>query len=101
MKKVQKSKSTVPKHEHELSVKKTAIALGAFAALLHLVWSVVVALGLAQGLVNWRLGMHFISLPVTVTQFDALNAILLIVLAFIGGAVVGLVFATIWNKIQE
>ncbi|MDP3742201.1 MAG: hypothetical protein Q8R15_02700 [Candidatus Micrarchaeota archaeon] len=101
MKKTQKSKSTVPKHVHELNVKKTAITLGTFAALLHAVWVVVVALGFGQAVTNWKLSMHFISLPVTVTQFDAVSAILLVVMAFIGGAVAGAMFAKIWNKIQE
>lgn len=94
-------KTVVPKHGHELSVKKTALTLGSFAALLHLVWSLLVALGLAQGLLNWRLGMHFINLPLTIAQFDAMNAVLLVILAFVGGAVIGTVFATIWNKMPS
>ncbi len=94
-------RAVVPKHEHELSVKKTALTLGSFAALLHAVWAVLVAFDLAQGLLNWRLGMHFINLPLIVTPFDAVNAVFLVIMAFIGGAVIGTVFATIWNKIQE
>ncbi len=86
---------------HEHSVKKTALTFGIFAALIHLVWSALVALGLAQELLNWRLGMHFVNLPITVTQFNPINALLLIVLAFIGGAVIGAVLATIWNNTPE
>ena len=101
MKKAQKTKSTVPKHEHALNVRKTALAVGSFAALLHVVWAVVVALGFGQAVTDWKLSMHFINLPVIIAPFDAMSAILLIVMAFIGGAVVGAVFAKIWNKIQE
>ena len=94
-------KKIVPKHEHELSVKKTALVLGSFAALLHLIWSLLVALNLAQGLLNFRLEMHFINLPLIVTPFDPVNAALLVIIAFIGGAVIGTVFAMIWNNMPS
>ncbi len=84
-----------------LNVKRTALTLGSFAAVVHLVWAVIVATGLAQGLVNWKLGMHFLSAPYTVLPFDIGNAVLLIVLAFIGGAVAGAVLATLWNHMAE
>ncbi len=89
------------KVKSELSVKRAALTLGFFAALLHLVWSLLVALGLAQGLVNWRLGMHFVNLQLTVLPFSLVSAIILVVLAFIGGAVIGTVFALIWNKVRD
>ena len=85
----------------ELNVKRTALTLGSFAALVHLVWAVIVAAGLGQGLVNWKLGMHFLSAPYTVLPFDVVNAVLLIVLAFIGGSVAGAVLATLWNRMAE
>ncbi len=94
-------KAAVPKHEHKLSVKKSAIVLGSFVALIHLIWSLIVASGLAQGLADWKLSMHFISMQFTILPFDAVTAITLIVASFIGGLVIGAVFATIWNNVSE
>ena len=87
--------------KNELNVKHTSLTVGSFAALLHLVWSLFVALGLAQGLINWRLGMHFVNLQLAILPFDAVNAVMLVVLAFIGGSIVGAVLATIWNNVPE
>lgn len=84
-----------------LNVKKTALTLGSFAAFVHLVWAVLVAVGVGQGLVNWKLNMHFLSAPYTVLPFDIVNAVLLIVLAFVGGAVFGAILATLWNSMPE
>ncbi len=85
----------------QLNVKRTALTVGSFAGLLHLMWFILVATGLAQGLVNWRLNMHFVSLQLTVLPFDVATATALVVLAFVGGSIVGAVLATLWNNFPE
>ncbi len=75
---------------------KLGIAVGLFAALCHLVWILAVALGV-QKFVNWILLLHSIQLDFVLTNVVFLNAILLIILAFIGGYVMGWVFAAILN----
>ncbi len=82
----------------KLNPKRTAVTLATFAALLHLLWVVFVAAGFGQWLVNFKLGLHFLSAPLTVTAFDPLTAFIGVALAFLVGYVVGWFFAWVWNK---
>jgi len=77
--------------------KQTAIAFGGFAAIIHAVWSVLVWSGNAQNLINWIMGLHMVTTAVTVNAFNAVTALMLIVVTFVLGAVFGLIFAKVWN----
>jgi len=79
-----------------LNKNQTGLAIGLFAALVHLVWLVAVAIGV-QKAVDWILLLHSIRLDLTLTNVVLLNAVLLIIIAFIGGYIVGWVFAAIYN----
>ena len=76
------------------------LTIGVFAALCHLVWLVAVAIGI-QKFVDWILLLHSIQLNLTLTSVVILNAVLLIVIAFIGGYIFGWVFAAIWNWVGK
>jgi len=80
-----------------LEEKKVALAFGCFAAVIHFVWSIFVAAGVAQGFANWLMGLHMVSVPVTIGAFNWLTMILLIIVTFIIGAIFGFVFAKVWN----
>ncbi len=84
----------------KLKASKVGMALGLFVALLHVVWEVVIYSGNAQKLVTWKLGMHSLNNPFTVSAFNATTAIELVILAFIGGYILGAVFAWIWNSVH-
>lgn len=77
------------------------LTLGSFVALAHLVWSIFVAMGVAQSFQDWVIGLHFLNNPFHVGTFNAGTALMLIIVTFIVGYVVGWVFATIWNKVGE
>ena len=81
--------------------KKLGLALGSFAALLHLVWVLLIALGWAQPLMDFVYKMHSMNNPFTVMPFDLWRSIGLIVIAFIMGNVIGNVFALVWNKVHR
>ncbi len=81
----------------ELNPKRTAITVGTFAALVHAVWAAIVALGFAQGLLNWAMRLHFLNIAITVSAFGAITAATLVVVAFIGGAAAGWIFSLAWN----
>lgn len=81
---------------NKLNKNQVGVTLGIFAAVCHLVWLVAVALGI-QKFVDWILLLHSIQLDVILTQVVILNAVLLVVLAFIGGYIVGWVFAALYN----
>ena len=80
-----------------LDEKQTALGFGCFMAIAHAFWSVLVAAGMAQKLMNWIFGLHMLSMPMTVTAFNLMTAVMLIVVTFVIGAVFGYIFATVWN----
>ena len=79
---------------------KTGLALGGLAAVVHLLWSIVIALGWGQGLLDFGFSMHSIKPVFLVQPFDLVRSIELIILAAIIGFIVGKVFAHIWNKVH-
>jgi len=84
----------------ELNKNQVGLALGLFAAICHLVWTIAVAIGI-QKFVDWILLLHSIKLDLTLVSVVVLNAIILVVLAFIGGYIVGWVFAALYNWIGK
>lgn len=85
----------------ELDTSKTALIFGTFAGFMHLVWSLVVALGFAQVWLDFILSLHFLNNPYTVANFDLTKALTLVLVTFVVGYVVGWVFAYIWNMLLK
>lgn len=85
----------------KLDNQKTALTLGTFAALLHLVWITLVLLGVAQSWMDFVYGLHFLNNPYTVQVFNLTGAVMLLVMAFIMGSVVGWVFSYLWNRLHK
>jgi hypothetical protein len=86
---------------HKLNPQKVALAVGGFIAAVHLVWSVIVALGWGQGLVSFIFKLHMIAPAPIVGAFSIGNAVGLIIVTGIVGSIAGFVFATIWNKVHK
>lgn len=86
---------------HNMNPRKVSLVLGAFAGLIHVVWSFFVFLGWAQPLADFIFRMHFIKPLYLVGDFDLLTAIELVIITSIIGSVVGYVFALIWNKLHR
>ena len=80
-----------------LNKNKFGLVIGIFVAAWHLLWALCVLAGVAQTFINWILPLHFISILVSVTTFSITNALLLTIAAFIGGYVMGWLFAALWN----
>ncbi|HRY59919.1 MAG TPA: hypothetical protein P5096_00890 [Patescibacteria group bacterium] len=73
------------------------IALGLFMGGFHLLWVILVALGVAQAIYDWILSLHFISLSYSIGSFEFWTALELIVFTAIVGFIGGYIFASIWN----
>lgn len=86
---------------NHLNPKKTGLAVGKLLGGVHLVWSLLVALGSAQALVDFSLWAHMVSLPVVVKPFDISAAIAVIVVATAVGCALGYAFAKIWNYLHR
>ena len=84
-----------------MKVHKIGTTLGLFFALIHAVWEVLIALGVAQSLMDWKLSMHSLNNTFHVSPFSLGSAIELVIMAYIGGYILGAVFATIYNKFNK
>lgn len=80
---------------------KVGLIVGAFLGLWHLTWSLLVALGLAQMLLDFIYSIHFLNNPFTVAQFSISKAATLVVVTAIIGYVVGYLFAALWGFVQK
>ena len=80
-----------------LSPANTAITLGSVMGLWHLGWSLMVRSGVAKPVLDYVLGLHFLNIQYELAPFSVVTAITLVALTFAIGAVIGLVFALIWN----
>ena len=76
---------------------KAGIVVGSLIGFWHLTWSLLVAFGVAQAVINWIFRLHFVQPPYTITAFDFVTAVTLIVVTFVVGFVTGWLFGAIWN----
>lgn len=74
------------------------LTLGIFLGLLHALWSLLIALGWAQGLLDFIYGLHMIQPSDTVKPFDLGHAIVLVLYATVVGYVIGWLIGVIWNR---
>ena len=74
-----------------------ALSLGGW----HLLWSLLVLLGLAQPVINFIFWAHMIHLPINAGPFDFTAAVTLIIVTGVLGYVIGSVVAWIWNSVHK
>jgi len=86
---------------HHIDPRRAGYASGAFVGGCHLVWSLLVALGWAQALIDFILWMHMVTLPYVVKAFDLTAATTLVIVTAIAGYIFGNVFAGIWNRMHR
>jgi hypothetical protein len=82
---------------NRLKVNKTGLAFGGFFAVIHAIWAIMVAIGVAQISMDWIFGLHFINLQYSMAPFSIGTAIALVVVTGIVGYICGIVLAWIWN----
>ena len=80
---------------------KVGLALGSFVSLLHAVWAILVALGVAQSLMDFVFYLHMVVNPYMISDFNFGLAVGLVVYTAIMGYVVGWVFAALYNWAQK
>jgi hypothetical protein len=81
-------------------VKAWTWTLAILFAVLHTIKVVLVLAG-GLGYLNWVQAIHFTAVGAGALPFDAMNFVVGIVVAFIGGAVVGFLFASIYNRVAK
>lgn len=87
-----------------MSRNKVGLIVGFFFALLHLAWSLLVAitpLGV-ESFMNWVLRLHHITMPFAIiTPFVPANAFLLVIITFIVGYILGWALKAVSDTIQH
>lgn len=87
--------------DHHINPVKTALTVGAFVGGWHVVWSLLVAFGWAQPIIDFVLWMHMVSVPWVVKPFDFSASITLVVVTYVFGYIIGFIFARIWNRMHR
>lgn len=80
----------------KISPARIGITFGLFLALLHASWAALVALKLAQPVMDFVFWAHFIAPPYHIEPFEMGRAAILIVLVFTSGLVFGSGAAALW-----
>ncbi len=87
--------------EMKLRVRDVALSLGILFAIIHAAF-ITLVVSTNGSIVAWGMSEHFFTIPgINATPFDAVTAVYGIVEAFVGGAVIGAVFAVIWNRVSK
>ena len=77
------------------------LVVGALFGGWHLLWSLLVALGWAQSLIDFIFWIHFIKPIYVIQPFSILLASTLVVVTAIIGYVIGNIFAMLWNQLHK
>jgi len=82
---------------------KLGMILAAYLGLWHLSWSLLVALGVAQSVLDWVLGLHFIdnSTGLRIGTFHWLTALELVGFTTIFGYIVGWLIGLAWELLHK
>ncbi|MBI2630219.1 hypothetical protein HYW76_03890 [Candidatus Pacearchaeota archaeon] len=80
---------------------RTGLIIGILFAVIHAVWALCVAIASEslQQFMDWIFVLHSIEPVLRITAFSFMNSILLVIVTFIFGYILGWIFALIWNNI--
>ncbi len=86
----------------KLKAHRPALVVGLFMASVHAIWALMVLLmpKALQSFLNWIFVLHFLQPIWTLTAFNFVNALLLVVVTFIFGYCGTWLFMWIWSKIK-
>lgn len=80
---------------------RTGLVFGSLLGVAHLTWSLLVALNVAQPLINFVFRLHMIQPPYVVMPFSLGLALGLIAMTFVIGYLMGYILALIWNTVSS
>jgi|GEM_PF-563092 len=79
---------------------KAGLVFGTFISLMHLIWTLMIAIfpTFMQNFLNWIFGLHFLQPVYVLTPATRGKGVLLIIVTFVVGYIMGTIFACLWNK---
>ncbi|MFA6447104.1 MAG: hypothetical protein WCW31_02490 [Patescibacteria group bacterium] len=84
-----------------LSPNKVGLVLGALLVVFHLCWSILVALGWAQFVIDWIFTLHMIQPVYQIMPFSFGLMLGLLVMVFVIGYAMGYVGGLLWNFLHD
>ena len=84
-----------------LNPTKTGLALGLLMGGWHAIWSILVAVGAAQWVIDFVFWMHFLRPVFMVEPFDAVRMLVLLAVTTALGFLVGYALALLWNGLHR
>ena len=84
-----------------LNLTKTGLALGLLMGGWHAIWSLLVAVGVAQWVIDFVFWMHFLRPVFMVEPFDPVRMLILLVVTSALGFVIGYALAMLWNGLHR
>lgn len=85
----------------EIDKNRLGLVFGIFAAVIHFVWALLVAIGVGEKALNWIIPLHFVNNAFAVFEFDISSAVVLIGAGFVGGYLCGYILALLWNMFEK
>ncbi len=80
---------------------KAGLVVGLILGGWHLLWALLVAVGLAQLLVDFIFWIHFFQRIIVVEPFDFTRALILVAVTTAIGYAIGYVFSVLWNRLHK
>lgn len=81
--------------------RKVGMIFGFALSLYHVVWAILVAIGVGQWLVDFIFWAHMFHMDIIVGPFDWTATITLIIVTFVVGYVMGYIGSLIWNRVHK
>jgi len=85
----------------QVDCNKAGLAVGRLLGGWHLIWSILVAVGWGQPLIDFVLWMHMIHLQYIVGPFEPAAAVILVLLTTLTGFAIGWLLAFVWNTLHR
>jgi hypothetical protein len=85
---------------HQISIAKPAMSVGTAFAAWHVIWATVVALGWATSVLNFIFELHFLKIDFQLAPYSTFTALSLVAINFCAGALLGAIFAIVWNRLS-
>lgn len=91
------------KKKYKFKINKIGLAFGTFFAIIHAVWSILVATIPAgfQDFLDWVFMLHSLKPLYILTPFNLANGVVLIIITFVFGYAFGWCFATVLKWVNK
>ena len=80
---------------------RAGLVFGMLLGAYHLIWSLLVAIGWAQPLIDFIFWIHFIKPVYVIDQFNAGIALVLVIVTSSIGYALGWSFGVLWNRLHK